>query len=256
VTRGVHSYGTDPNQLGELFVPSGRGPFPICVVIHGGYWRAQYDRSLMTGLCLDLAARGLAAWNIEYRRVGNGGGWPDTLLDVAAAVDLLASLDAPLDLSAVSAVGHSAGGQLALWVAGRTGLPGGTPGCAPLVVVRAVVSQAGVADLRLAAELKPSAEPTHALLGDPEEHGVRYDIASPLELLPLGIPQLLLHGDRDDVVSMRIPTSYAAAAKDAGDACELRVLNGTGHYEHIDAGSHAWHMARDWLVAQASTVRS
>ncbi len=229
LNRSTHTYGSDPSQLGELFLPSGRGPFPVCVVIHGGYWRAQYDLSLMTGLCLDLAARGLAAWNVEYRRVGNGGGWPETLLDVAACVDLLADLDAPLDLSIVSSVGHSAGGQLALWAAARTGLLPGTPGAAPRVVVRAALSQAGVVDLRLAADLKPSAEPTRALLGDPDEHGLRYDLASPRERLPLGIPHVLLHGDRDDVVSMRIPMSYASAAREAGDPCELRILNGTGH---------------------------
>ena len=237
-------------------MPSGPEPYPVAIVIHGGYWRAQYDRSLMTDLCLDLAARGIAAWNLEYRRVGAGGGWPETFLDVAAGVDLLAGVDAPLDLERVSSVGHSAGGHLALWVAARPGLLPGAPGAGPRVVVRAGVSQAGVVDLRLAAELKPSAEPTRALLGDPEEHGVRYDLASPRERLPLDIPQLLLHGDRDDTVSMRIATSYAAAARDAGDPCELRVLAGVGHFEHIDARSYVWHAARDWLVAQSSAERS
>jgi acetyl esterase/lipase len=226
------------------------------VVVHGGYWRAQYDRSLMTDLCLDLATRGIAAWNVEYRRVGNGGGWPETLTDVATAVDLLADLDAPLDLDRVSAVGHSAGGQLALWAAARPGLRGGTPGSAPRVLVRAAVSQAGVLDLRLAAELKPSAEPTRALLGDPDENSLRYEIASPRERLPLLVPQLLLHGDRDDVVSMRIPMSYASAAREAGDSCELRVLPGVGHYEHIDARSYVWAASRDWIVAQSSAARS
>jgi acetyl esterase/lipase len=226
------------------------------IVVHGGYWRAQYDRSLMTDLCLDLAAHGVAAWNVEYRRVSAGGGWPETFLDVAAAVDLLADVDAPLDLSRVSSVGHSAGGQLALWIAARPGLLPGTPGAAPRVIAGSAVSQAGVLDLRLAAELKPSAEPTRALLGDPDEHGMRYDLASPRERVPLGIPQLLLHGDRDDTVSMRIATSYGTAAHEAGDPCELRVLTGVGHFEHIDARSYVWHMARDWLVAQASAERS
>jgi acetyl esterase/lipase len=255
-TRSTHSYGPDPSQLGELFLPSGRGPFPVCIVVHGGYWRAQYDRALMTDLCLDLAAHGIAAWNLEYRRVGNGGGWPATFEDVSAGTDLLAELDAPLDLARVSAVGHSAGGQLALWLAARAGLPLEAPGASPRVLVGAAVSQAGVVDLRLAAGLKPSAEPTRALLGPPDENGEHYDLASPRERLPLGVPQLLLHGDRDDIVSMRIPTSYAAAARDAGDPCELRVLTGVGHFEHIDARSHVWHLARDWLVAQASAERS
>jgi len=114
MNRSTYSYDDHPSQTGELFVPSGSGPFRVVVVVHGGYWKAQYDRSLMDGLCADLAAHGLAAWNIEYRRVGAGGGWPQTFLDVGSAVDLLADLDAPLDLSHVGAVGHSAGGQLAL----------------------------------------------------------------------------------------------------------------------------------------------
>ena len=256
MTRSTHPYGSDPSQLGELFLPSGAGPFPVCVVVHGGYWRAQYDRSLMEGICIDLAAHRVAAWNLEYRRVGAGGGWPETLLDVAAGVDALASLDAPLDLAHVSAVGHSAGGQLAFWAAGRATLPEGAPGADPGVPIRAVVSQAGVLDLTLAAGLMPSSMPTRALLGDPTENFERYVLSSPRERLPLGIPQLVLHGERDDTVSMRIATSYATAARNAGDACELRVLSHTGHFEHLDAGAEAWHVARDWLVAQSSAARS
>jgi len=228
----------------------------VAVVVHGGYWRTRYDRSLMTELCLDLADRGLAAWNLEYRRVGSGGGWPETFEDIAAGVDGLADLDAPLDLERVAAVGHSAGGHLAFWAAARPTLPEGTPGAPPRVRVCAAVSQAGVLDLRLAAQLAPSAEPTQALLGDLEDHPDRYRLASPRECLPLGIPQLVLHGDRDDTVSIRIATSYAETARAAGDACELVVLSGTGHFEHIDAGSPAWHVARDWLAGHASDASS
>ena len=128
MNRKVHSYGGSPSEVGELFVPSGAGPHPVAVVVHGGYWRAQYDRSLMEGLCLDLAAHGMVAWNLEYRRVGGGGGWPQTFLDVAAGVDALADVAAALDLSRVVAVGHSAGGQLALWAAARGTLPAEAPG--------------------------------------------------------------------------------------------------------------------------------
>ena len=256
MSRLIHAYGADPSQLGELFVPSGAGPYPVVIVVHGGYWRAQYDRSLMTGLCVDVSAHGLAAWNLEYRRVGAGGGWPQTFADVAAGVDALEELDAPLDLSRVTAVGHSAGGQLAFWAAARPTLPAGAPGADPRVRIHAAVSQAGVLDLTLAAGLMPSSTPTRALLGDPSEHFERYVLASPRERLPLGIPQLVLHGDRDDTVSMRIATSYAAAARNAGDPCELVVLSHTGHFEHIDPGAEAWHIARDWLVRYASAARS
>jgi acetyl esterase/lipase len=252
MTRTTHNYGSHPSQLGELFLPAGTGPHPVAIVVHGGYWRAHYDRSLMESLCIDLSAHGLAAWNLEYRRVGAGGGWPDTFLDVAAGIDFLADVDAPLDLSRVLAVGHSAGGQLALWAAVRSTLPADAPGSEPRVAIHAAVSQAGVLDLALAAELMPSSTPTRALLGDPAEHFERYVLTSPRERLPLGIPHLVLHGERDDTVSMRIATSYAAAATAAGDPCELVVLSHTGHFEHLDAGAEAWHVARDWLVSRAS----
>jgi acetyl esterase/lipase len=203
----------------------------------------------MTGLCEDLAVHGLAAWNLEYRRVGNGGGWPETFLDVAAGVDLLASVEAPVDLERVGAVGHSAGGQLALWAAARTRLPADAPGARPRVVPRAVVSQAGVADLRLAADTAPSDEPTRALLGAaPDVHA----LASPRELVPLGVDQLVLHGERDDTVSIGISRSYAAAAREAGDRCELRVLPGAGHFEHIDPSTPEWRLAREWLAERLS----
>ena len=221
------------------------------MVIHGGYWKARYDRSLMTALCEDLADRGIAAWNLEYRRVGNGGGWPETFADVASGIDLLCDLEASLDLERVGAIGHSAGGHLALWAAARTTLSGNAPGAAPSVMPRAVVSQAGVADLRLAAVTSPSDEPTLALMGgSPEQHPERYALASPCERLPLGVEQLVLHGDQDETVSMLISESYAAAAVAIGDPCELQVLPRTGHFEHIDPSTRAWQICRDWLASR------
>ncbi|MDQ3121277.1 MAG: alpha/beta fold hydrolase [Actinomycetota bacterium] len=234
-------------------MPVGAAPHPVVVVIHGGYWKARYDRSLMTGLCEDLAGRGFAAWNLEYRRVGNGGGWPETFTDVASGVDLLSDLDASLDLERVGAIGHSAGGHLALWAAARATLSGDAPGAGPRVSPRAVVSQAGVVDLRLAAVTSPSEEPTLALMGgSPEEAPERYAVASPRERLPLGVEQLLLHGEGDETVSMLIAESYATAAEAVGDPCELRVLTSTGHFEHIDPSSEAWRLGRDWLAEQLS----
>lgn len=256
LTSTIHAYGEHPSQVAELFLPDGPGPHPVVVVVHGGYWRARYDRSLMTELCLDLMSRGLAAWNLEYRRVGSGGGWPATFLDVAAGVDALADVPTPLDLGRVAAVGHSAGGQLAFWAAARHTLPPEAPGHGPRVAIGAAVSQAGVLDLRLAYELRPSDEPTRALVGDPGKNDEAYILASPRERLPLGIPQLVLHGDRDNTVSMRIAASYATAAHAAGDPCELVVLRNTGHFEHIDARSPVWHVAREWLETYASAARN
>lgn len=256
MTRSIHAYGDDPSQICELFLPVGAGPHAVVVLVHGGYWRARYARSLMTELCLDLAGHGLAAWNLEYRRVGSGGGWPETFADVAAGTDALAELGLPLDLETVAAVGHSAGGQLAFWLAARPGLPPDAPGTAPRVRIGAAVSQAGVLDLLLASRLAPSDEPTRALLGAPEGRRENYALASPRERLPLGIPQLLLHGDRDSTVSVQIAERYAEAAGASGDPCELRVLRNTGHFEHIDAGTEAWRIAREWLERYVSTARS
>ena len=197
--------GSEPSQVGELFLPVKEGPHPVAVVLHGGYWRARYDRSLMTELSLDLAAHGWAAWNLEYRRVGSGGGWPETFEDVAAGIDALAGIPAPLDLACVASVGHSAGGHLALWLAARATLPEGAPGAGPRVQVQAAVSQAGVLDLLLAAQLAPSAQPTRALLGDPEQHADRYALASPRERLPLDRKSTRLNSSH--IQKSRMPSS-------------------------------------------------
>ncbi|MBA2568371.1 MAG: alpha/beta fold hydrolase [Actinobacteria bacterium] len=248
IERLIHHYGEAPSQAGELFLPVRRSPFGVVVVVHGGYWQLPYDRSLMTALCEDLVRHGLAAWNLEYRRIGEGGGWPETLEDVACGIDALANLDSRLDLERVGAVGHSAGGHLALWACARPTLPPGAPGAAPVVTPRAVVSQAGIIDLRLAAVTVPSDKPTNALLGgSPDEHPERYELASPRDRLPLGIDQLILHGDRDETASIRLAESYVAAARRAGDPCELRVLPDTGHMEHLDPSTPAWATAREWL---------
>ena len=131
-TRGhTYRYGPDRSQRGELHLPSGPGPHPVMLLLHGGSWRKRYGIVVMRGLAADLLRRGWAVWNIEYRRLGAGGGWPATFEYVAAAVDHLAEIDAPLDMARVSLLGHSAGGHLALWAAGRDRLPQGAPGADP-----------------------------------------------------------------------------------------------------------------------------
>jgi acetyl esterase/lipase len=124
----THSYGGDRSQVADLHLPRGPGPHPVVVLVHGGSWGRRYGRIVMRGLAGDLLRGGWAVWNIEYRRIGNGGGWPETFEDVAAAIDLLAAINAPIDLDRVSLVGHSAGGHLALWAASRPSLPSGAPG--------------------------------------------------------------------------------------------------------------------------------
>ncbi len=233
--------------MGELFVPDGPGPHPVAVVLHGGFWQALYGRKLMSELSADLAANGYAAWNLEYRRIGRGGGWPATFADVAAGIDALASLPG-LDLTRVAAVGHSAGGQLALWAAARPGLPAGAPGAAPGVAITAAVAQAGVLDLADADRRGIGGRAVSQLVGGrvgqvPE----RYRLASPIERLPLGVPQLLVHGARDRHVPADVSERYAEAAWAAGDDLDLAVVAEAAHMDLIDPRSPAWAVVLDWL---------
>ncbi|MBA2554422.1 MAG: alpha/beta hydrolase [Geodermatophilaceae bacterium] len=241
VTR--HDYGSDPSQFGQLYLPSGGGPFPVVVVIHGGFWRSAYDLSLGTPLAEDLAGRGYAAWNLEYRRLGNGGGWPATLQDVADGIDLLAELQAggaPLDLARVATLGHSAGGHLAVWAAARPGLPADAPGAGPKVVLAGALSQAGVLDLRQAAEERLGDGATQLLLdGEPADVPDRYDVASPVERVPLGVPVVCVHGRVDTNVPPSQSQRYARAATAAGDRVEVVEVDGD-HFVVIDVDNEAW----------------
>ncbi len=226
---------------------------PVAVVIHGGFWRARYGRKLMRPLCRDLAGRGWIAWNVEYRRLGrvSGGGWPTTFGDVACAIDHLAEIrtDAALDLGRVVAIGHSAGGHLAAWAAARPRLPEGAPGAGPRVPVTAAVSQAGVVDLRRAYELGLSQGVVGDLLGGgPDRFGARYALASPAELVPLGVPVLLTHGGRDEIVPPSVSHAFAEAARAAGDAIELAELPDEDHFGHIDPGNPLWAAVVEWLA--------
>jgi acetyl esterase/lipase len=249
----VHRYGPSPDQFLELSLPRGRGAVPVAVVLHGGFWRAAYGVELARPLAADLAGAGWAAVAVEYRRVGAGGGWPATLTDVAAAVDSLADLSGHprvagrLDLSRVAVVGHSAGGHLAAWAAGRQRLRAGAPGAEPVVRVTDAVLQAGVVDLggALVAHLGDGA--VRDFLGEPPgEHPARLAVADPVRLLPTGARVLCVHGAGDDVVPLRQSERYAAAARAAGDAVEVRVVPGD-HMHLIEPGGNAWRLVREWL---------
>jgi acetyl esterase/lipase len=234
----VVRYGDDPSQFAELSVPAGRREVPVAVVIHGGFWRQRFDLSLGRPLAATLPARGWAALNIEYRRVDGGGGYPATLDDVSAAIDALAGVDAALDLRSVVTIGHSAGGHLAAWSATRRD---------PAVPVTAVVSQAGVLDLRRAAVDQLGAGATQTLLGgDPAEVPERYDDASPIERLPLGVPVLCVHGRADTNVPFSQSEDFVAAARTAGDDAELQAVDGD-HFVVIDPTSDAWASVLRWL---------
>jgi acetyl esterase/lipase len=251
-------YGVHPAQFGELTLPAGdvRG---VAVVVHGGFWRQAYGLELGRPLAAELADAGFAAWNIEYRRVpadssgtadGIRGGWPRTFDDVAAAVDVLAgpvqaAVGGRLPLDRVLAVGHSAGGHLATWLAARPGLPAGVSGAAPVVELRGVVSQAGVLDLVDAAERRVGSGAVQMLLGgDPSDVPDRYALASPIARLPIGVPVVCVHGTADVNVPIRQSERFVAAAGDEG---ELVTLPGVDHMALIDPSSAAWRACRDAL---------
>ena len=229
------AYGSHPHQVGDLRVPAGPGPHPVATLIHGGFWRGPWQRDLMDGLAVDLTKRGIATWNIEYRR--SPGGWREALSDVAAAVDHLADLtgEHPLDLHRMALPGHSAGGQLALWAAGRTRLQAESPWAAPGVHARLAVSLAGVVDLSKADEDHLGDDAVEQFFGSPPDAG-----ASPAGLLPLGALQLVAHGTADDRVPVEHSRSYVEQVRASGDDVDYLEFKGIDHFALIDETSMAW----------------
>ncbi len=234
------AYGRDPSQEGDLWCPTGVGPHPVAVLLHGGFWYHAWERDLMDGLAGDLARRGIAVWNVEYRRVGAGGGWPATGEDAARATDHLTAL-APvyrLDLGRIALLGHSAGAQLALCVAAR--------GRRGEVHPRLVVGLATIADMEEAMAAGTGGGSVSRLLtanlggGDENDLEVALVESSPRARLPIGVPQILAHAVDDDVVPPSQTTVYAEAARVAGDDVTVLDIDAGGHFALIDPGSSAW----------------
>ncbi|MEU1042229.1 alpha/beta hydrolase [Streptomyces sp. NPDC005907] len=251
------AYGDHPDQVIDFYAPRGPAtstPAPLVVVLHGGAWRAPHDRRHVTPFAGFLARRGFAVANVEYRRGGAApaqggpasaaGRWPDTFDDVAAALDALLRLARealPLaDLRRAVAVGHSAGGHLALWAAARHLLPADAPWYterpAPL---RGVVALAPVADLGLAGKLDVCSGAAIQLLGGPDRFEERRPYADPALLLPTGIATTLVQGRDDIVVPQAVAESYADAAAKAGEVVGLTLLEGVGHFPLIDPAADA-----------------
>ncbi len=243
--EGRFAYGDDPSQFGELYLPEGT-PRGVVVVIHGGFWRAQYDLTLGAPLATSLAAQGWAAWNLEYRRVGpgpgGGGGVPQTLDDVAAGIDRLAGLG--LDLSTVLTLGHSAGGHLAAWSASR----GRSAQWRGGVEVTGVVSQAGVLDLRAASAEGLGGGAVEAFVGHPPT--ARDAAADPAQQAPLDVPLVCVHGRDDPIVPIGQSEGYVARATSLGADARLVSLEGD-HFTLIDVTSAAWSRTLDVLAELA-----
>jgi acetyl esterase/lipase len=247
------AYGKDEFQFGELRLPKGAGPHPVVIVIHGGCWLAQYGLSYMGHLTADLSEAGVAAWSIEYRRIGNaGGGWPGTFEDAARAADHLRELAKkyPLDLNRVVATGHSAGGHLALWLAARRNLPKDAPvySSDPLPLI-GVVSLAGITDLRKTGTACD--KEVLQLMGE----SANYKLASPIKLLPLKIKHAIVQGDADNIIPLAMATEYVAAAKKKGDDAKLVTIEKAGHFEVIDPKSFAWPMVKAEILAMLESGR-
>lgn len=257
-------YGPDPSQFADLSVPAGTRRPGTVVLIHGGFWRARFGLEVIEDVARDLTSRGWVVWNVEYRRVGNGGGWPETLLDVAAAIDHLAvvNVERPVDLSRVVAVGHSAGGHLAAWAAGRhtegrdpSGAVGwgedldvAVPGRNPVVEITGVISLAGVLDLATAAEEGIGNDAARSFMGgDRTRRPARYAATDPLAQVPIKAPVVAVHGRGDFNVPFEQSVAYVERARAAGQQASLVEIEGD-HLAVIDVASAAWPKVLDALA--------
>jgi acetyl esterase/lipase len=233
-----YRYGPDPSQFADLRVPARRRPGTV-VLIHGGFWGPRFGNDILDMVAADLAGRGWVTWNVEYRRLGIGGGYPSTLQDVAAAIDQLAT-HADVDTARVVAVGHSAGGHLATWAAGRTTLPSGAPGARPVVEIAGVVSLAGVLDLGAAAcQMIGNGAAFKLMGGGPAEFPDRYAIADPLAQVPIPAAVRCVHARADDRVPVEESAAYVTAAVAAGQDARLIDVDGD-HFSVADPAAPTW----------------
>ena len=250
------SYGDDALQFGELRLPEGPGPHPVAIVIHGGCWLGEFDLSHIGPLADALNEEGIAAWVIEYRRVGNpGGGWPGTFEDIARGADHLRKIAKghPLDLDRVIAVGHSAGGHLALWLAARRHLARDQSLYeSDPIALRGVLALAPAPDLAFLHQEQVCGHVIDGLMGgSPRAFPERYAAASPVELVPTGTPQLVVIGQHDSSWAP-VGRRYIKAAKSKGADIKVIEAPESGHFEMIDPSTSTWPLIR---AAAAALVK-
>lgn len=247
-------YGPGRYQFGDLWIPEARrgSLLPLVVFFHGGWWKSEYDLGYAGHLCAALKKEGIASWSVEYRRVGDtGGGWPGTFQDVAAGFGFVVTLATkyPLDLSRVIAMGHSAGGHLAFWLAGRHHID---PHSAvfeprPTVPLHGAIALAGAVDLRLTIDLSEhitfahDKQEVYALMGGwPKDVPDRYKAGNPGDLLPFSVPQILIQGTEDDQIPPELPALWADMARRLGDRATVSMIRSADHFDVVDPESEAW----------------
>ncbi|WP_329640190.1 alpha/beta hydrolase [Phenylobacterium sp.] len=243
----VVRYGPAPSQVAELFLPKAKGPHPVVILLHGGCFLKQYEGFAQTSaIAADLAGRGYAVWNVEYRKLGEAGaGYPGTFQDVATAIDLLRA-EPPkrdLDLSRVIAVGHSAGGHLALWAASRGRIPASSPlHAADPLKIGAVISLAGIGDLKGQGRVfaAPCGDDTIDRLVDTAGRKDPFADTSPAELLPSGVKVVMVHGVFDPVMPPYTGRDYAAKVRKAGDRADVETIPGAAHFDLVIPTTAAW----------------
>ncbi len=251
-------YGEGPCQFGDLWIPrteEGASGSPLVVFFHGGWWKSKYDLEYAGHLCAELKSLGIAVWSVEYRRVGEtGGGWPMTFVDAAAGLEFVATLaeSYSIDLERVVTMGHSAGGHLAFWSAGKGRIGVGEMKLpVSRVKLTGAIALAGAVDLRMTIELAGEGVFAHdrdeisALMGGtPEVVPERYERGNPGDLLPFGVPQILIQGTEDDQIPPGLPARWAKAAEEAGDDVRVEMIAGADHMDVVDPESEAWEVVR------------
>jgi acetyl esterase/lipase len=244
----VIHYGEHAQQVVDLYLPAGNGPHPVVIMIHGGCWSQPWDRSLMNWISDDLRRRGIAVWNIDYRTLGehDRSAYPSLFMDVASAADALRAhaSEYRLDLSRVVTVGHSAGGHLALWLAGRRNLPRGHFANRNPLPIHAAISLGGLQDLELA-ERPPGSGCGTEVIGRLIGRGLsaRRDLfadTSAPRMGPLRIPQVLINGNQDRIIPTHFAEDYARQMRAMGDDVRVRMIDATGHVELVAPESAAW----------------